>query len=77
VSGRRHRSQSTPRCRGSGQRHELWDQHWGWERSGTHVGVGQPGGGEVGRDARGSGGGAVVRSGGKPGGGEVRRTARR
>jgi hypothetical protein len=67
VSGRRHRSQSTPRC---------WDgdRRWGWERSGTHVGAEQPGGGEVGCDTRGPDGRAAVRSGGQLGGGEVRRT---
>jgi hypothetical protein len=50
VSGRRRRSQSTPRCRGSSRRPKLCDWHWGWERSSTHVGAGQPGGGEVRRD---------------------------
>jgi hypothetical protein len=41
------------------------------ERSGTHVGAGQPGGGEVGRDTWGPDGRAAVRSGGQPSDGEV------
>jgi hypothetical protein len=39
------------------------------------VGAGQPGGGEVGRDARGPDDRAAVRSGGQSGGGEVERMA--
>jgi hypothetical protein len=73
VLRRRQCSQSTPRCQGGGRRPELCDRHWGWEQSGTHVGAGQPGGGEVRRDARGPNGTAAVRSGGQPGSGEVRR----
>jgi hypothetical protein len=61
---RRRRSQSTPKCRGGSQRPELCDRHWGWERTGTHVGAGQPGDGEVRRDAWGPDGRAAVRSGG-------------
>jgi hypothetical protein len=73
VSGRRRRSQSTPRCRGSSQRPKLCDWRWGWERSSTHVGAGQPGGGEVRRDTGGPDGRVAARSGGQPGGGEVGR----
>jgi hypothetical protein len=49
----------------------LCDRRWGWERSGTHMGAGQPSGGEVGRDARGPDVRAAARSGGQPSGGEV------
>jgi hypothetical protein len=56
MSGRRHRSQSTPMCRGGGRRPGLCNRRRGWERSGTHVGAGQPGSGEVGRDTWGADG---------------------
>jgi hypothetical protein len=52
-SRRRHRSQSTPSCRGGGQRPGLCDWRQGWERSGTHARAGRLGGSEVRRYTRG------------------------
>jgi hypothetical protein len=77
VSGRRCRSQSMPECWGGGRCLGLCNWHRGWEQSGTHMGAGWPGSGEVGRDARGPDDRAAVRSSGQLGGRKVRRMVRR